>query len=46
VASLAEQAQAASVDPLAVPELPEGWRANAAEIRVSQADDVTVWYVG
>lgn len=46
VASLAEQAQATSSDPLAVPELPEGWRANAAELRVSRADDVTAWYVG
>ena len=33
VAPIAEQAQIASDDPLAVPELPEGWRANAAELR-------------
>lgn len=46
VASIAEQAQVASDDPLAVPELPEGWRANAAELRTSRADDVTAWYVG
>ena len=31
---------------LAVPELPEGWRANAAELRTSTVDGVTAWYVG
>ena len=46
VASIAEQAQIASDDPLAVPDLPEGWRANAAELRTSAVDDVTAWYVG
>ena len=46
VVSIAEQAQIASDDPLAVPELPEGWRANAAELRTSAVDDVTAWYVG
>lgn len=46
VASIAEQAQVASDDPLAVPELPDGWRANAAELRTSQVDEVTAWYVG
>ena len=46
VAPIAEQAQIASDDPLAVPELPEGWRANAAELRTSNADQVTAWYVG
>ena len=46
VVSIAEQAQIASDDPLAVPELPEGWRANAAELRTSEVDDVTAWYVG
>ncbi|WP_350349443.1 DUF4245 domain-containing protein [Agromyces sp. G08B096] len=46
VAGTAEQAQASMGDPLAVPELPEGWRANAAEIRRSEVDDVTAWYVG
>jgi hypothetical protein len=46
VASIAEQAQIASDDPLAVPALPEGWRANAAELRTSAVDDVTAWYVG
>ncbi|MBT2498838.1 DUF4245 domain-containing protein [Agromyces sp. ISL-38] len=46
VATVAEQAQIASSDPLAVPELPEGWRANAAELRKSEADGVTAWYAG
>ena len=46
VAPIAEQAQVASDDPLAVPELPEGWRANAAELRTSSVDEVTAWYVG
>jgi hypothetical protein len=46
VAAVAEQAQIAIDDELAVPELPEGWRANAAEIRSSAADGVTAWYVG
>ena len=46
VAPIAEQAQIASDDPLAVPELPEGWRANAAELRTSSVDGVTAWYVG
>jgi hypothetical protein len=46
VAAVAEQAQIAIDDPLAVPELPEGWRANAAEIRSSATDGVTAWYVG
>ena len=46
VAPIAEQAQVASDDQLAVAELPEGWRANAAELRTSQVDKVTAWYVG
>lgn len=46
VAPIAEQAQIASDDPLAVPELPEEWRANAAELRTSTVDGVTAWYVG
>ena len=46
VRSIAQQAQIASDDPLAVPTLPEGWRANAAELRTSSVDDVTAWYVG
>ena len=46
VAPIAEQAQVATDDDLAVPELPDGWRANAAELRTSDADQVTAWYVG
>ena len=46
VAAVSEQAQIAIDDELAVPDLPEGWRANAAEIRSSAADGVTAWYVG
>lgn len=46
VASVAEQAQFVSDDPLAVPELSEGWRANAAELRTSDVDGVTAWYAG
>lgn len=46
VAPIAEQAQVATDDDLAVPELPDGWRANAAELRTSDVDQVTAWYVG
>ncbi len=46
VASVAAQAQVASDDPLAVPEMPEGWRSNAAELRTSSSDGVSAWYVG
>ncbi|TYL50312.1 DUF4245 domain-containing protein [Agromyces mariniharenae] len=46
VAPIAEQAQVAIDDQLAVPELPEGWRTNAAELRTSQVDEVIAWYVG
>jgi len=46
VAAVAEQAQVVSDVPLAVPELPEGWRANAAELRSSNVDRVTAWYAG
>ncbi|MGX5696309.1 DUF4245 domain-containing protein [Agromyces soli] len=46
VAAVAAQAQAGFSDELAAPELPAGWRANAAEVRSSTADEVTAWYVG
>lgn len=46
VALVAAQAQASSDDPLAVPELPQDWRANAAELRRSDVDEVTAWYAG
>ncbi len=46
VAAVAEQAQVTSDTPLAVPEVPSDWRANAAELRRSDADDITAWYAG
>ena len=46
VAAVAEEAEAVGDDPLAVPELPDGWRANAAELRTSTVDQVTAWYAG
>ncbi|WP_394552634.1 DUF4245 domain-containing protein [Agromyces sp. MMS24-JH15] len=46
VDAIAAQAAPVSDSPLAVPELPDGWRANAAELRRSEADRVTAWYVG
>jgi hypothetical protein len=41
---IAASAQAQSSAPLAAPDLPDGWVANAAELR--QQDDVTTWYIG
>lgn len=46
VTGVAEQVQAVRDEPIAVPELPEGWRANAAELRTDKTDDVTAWYAG
>ncbi|MGI9823771.1 DUF4245 domain-containing protein [Agromyces sp. Marseille-Q5079] len=46
VAEVAEQAQVATGEMLAVPDLPEGWNANAAELRRSETDGVTAWYAG
>jgi len=46
VASVAEQAQVGIDEPLAVPELPDGWRSNAAELRTRDADGITAWYAG
>ncbi|MFF2372712.1 DUF4245 domain-containing protein [Agromyces sp. NPDC058110] len=45
VAGIAAQAQAGSDEPLAVPALPDGWSANAAELRRS-TDGITAWYTG
>ncbi|UOE45690.1 DUF4245 domain-containing protein [Agromyces larvae] len=45
VSAIAEQAQVGASAPLVVPELPDGWRPNAAEIRTG-SDDITAWYVG
>ncbi|GAA1947987.1 DUF4245 domain-containing protein [Agromyces allii] len=46
VPAIAAQAQAGSDGPLAVPDLPDGWSANAAELRRSQTDGITAWYTG
>ena len=46
VAAVAEQAQVASDQTLAVLDLPDGYHANAAELRRSEVDGVTAWYVG
>ena len=46
VAAVAEQAQVTRDEQLAVPGLPDGWRSNAAELRMSEVDDITAWYVG
>lgn len=43
-ASVAQGAQSVFAVPLAVPDLPEGWRSNGAEIR--SVDDVESWYIG
>lgn len=45
VAGLADEAQAAVDATLLAPALPEGWGANAAELRGTD-DDVVSWYVG
>ncbi|THG28429.1 DUF4245 domain-containing protein [Naasia lichenicola] len=44
--ALAVDAQEAVDAPLAVPVLPDGWKANAAELRTSTTGGVTSWYVG
>jgi hypothetical protein len=46
VAAVAEQAQVGVDQSLAVPELPDGWRSNAAELRTRDSDGVNAWYVG
>ncbi|MGR0219651.1 DUF4245 family protein [Agromyces sp. ZXT2-6] len=46
VPAVAAQAQAGIEQQLAVPELPEGWRSNAAELRDNRADGITTWYAG
>lgn len=45
VAAAAEGAQVVASEPLIVPALPDGWAANAAEIRTG-ADDIVSWHVG
>ncbi|SDZ35799.1 DUF4245 domain-containing protein [Herbiconiux ginsengi] len=43
---VAADAQPSMPIALAVPELPEGWTSNAAEIRTSTGDDIVSWYIG
>lgn len=45
-ARVAAEAQPGAPSRLAVPALPAGWRANAAEYRSKTVDGVTVWYIG
>jgi hypothetical protein len=45
-ATVAESAQSSMPVPLAVPDLPEGWTSNAAEIRTAPSDGVISWYIG
>lgn len=46
VPQVAAQAQPTVDAPLAVPELADDWRSNAAELRTASADQVTAWYAG
>ncbi len=45
-ASVAGQLQTGIDEPLLVPELPDGWRANAAQWRVGGSDKIPSWYIG
>lgn len=45
VATLAVDASASAGYDLVAPDLPAGWRAKQAELRYSEADKVTYWYV-
>lgn len=44
--SLAANAQSSVTSPIAVPALPDGWKANAAELRTTGSGGVVSWYVG
>lgn len=44
--ALSEQAALSMGGTLVTPQMPEGWAANAAEVRSSASDGVTSWYVG
>lgn len=46
VATLATQASASAGQQLIAPDLDEGWLAKQAELRTSQSDRVTHWYIG
>ncbi len=45
-AAVAQEAQGSEPDRLLVPSLPEGWKANSAELRTKTADGVDSWYIG
>lgn len=44
--SVAQQVQPGVAEPLASPDLPPGWSANAAEWRPGGSDGVSSWYIG
>jgi hypothetical protein len=46
VAAVAAQVQTGLPDRLVVPQLPGGWRANAAQWRVGGSDKIPSWYIG
>jgi hypothetical protein len=45
-AAVASQVQVGIDEPLVVPELPDGWRANAAQWRLGGTDKIPSWYIG
>lgn len=46
VPELASQAEPSAGIDLVAPEVPEGWKAKQAELRYSDADGVSYWYIG
>jgi hypothetical protein len=44
--SVASQLQTGIDEPLVVPNLPTGWRANAAQWRLGGSDKIPSWYIG
>lgn len=46
VVSLANEATPSAGQTLVAPQMPEGWLAKQAQLRHSQADSVTHWYIG
>lgn len=45
-ARIAGEAQGVEPDALLVPDLPDSWRSNSAELRTKTADKVDSWYIG
>jgi hypothetical protein len=45
-AAVASQVQVGIDEPLVVPVLPDGWRANAAQWRLGGTDKIPSWYIG